>query len=462
MVNPLRLLTLLGLLGMIPIVFSYTTLGTWDVRTQRNDGGWSGGFYNAQAEAMIHGRLDVDRKAIQGECFDYQERCYGYFGITPSLIRVPLLGVLRLVRSALTPIFLSVAILLAYWATLRLVEQSISTLAPPGTPTWLAIGYHAAAVVALGPGSTLIFLTRPAVYEEAAAWGIAFFLLTMLRVWEWLRTQATRHLAWALLLAGLAANARLTAALACVVLGALVMMFAWRRRARAALALGVCLAIIPAATTAGVFVLKFGTPAPDWRLNEQIPEAGHWRDILARNGDRITSVIFAPTALVAYFRPDAVSKQPGGLHFDFRFPRRAPMLWVPPLPPRGAYVERVTSLTATMPWPWAVTLVMLIALPLARQRLPRDAWLLLCGFMLSTIAMIVPVVTHFGIANRYLAEFFPLGVVGMVAGGALILPSLAQRPKLAAITAVFAASAIVWAVLVTWSLTLRLLFKDVW
>ena len=461
MVNPLRLLTTLGLLGMIPIVLSYTTLGTWDVRMQRNTGGWSGGFYMAQAEAMLHGRLDVDRKAIQGECFDYDSRCYGYFGITPSVIRIPVIGILRWFGSSLTPIFVALAVLLAYWAALRLVEMSVVTLAPE-IPRWLAIGYHAAAVLALGPGGTLIFMTRPAVYEEAAAWGIAFVLLVMMRVWTWVRTQATPELIWAVVLGVLAANARLTTALACIVLGSVVVLFAWRSRARAALALGICLAILPVATTAGVFVLKFGTPAPDWRLNEQIPEAPHWRDILARNGDRINSVIFAPTALVAYLRPDAVSKQPGGLHFDFRFPRRAPMWWVSPLPPRGAYVERVTSVTATMPWPWAVTLAMLAALPFAKRRLPSDVWLLLCGSALSAMAMIVPVVTHFGIANRYLAEFFPLGVVGMVAGSALLLPSLAHRPTRVAIAGAFAAGAIVWSVLVTWSLNLRLLFKELW
>ena len=456
--TPLRLISLVGLVVMIPIVFFFTTLATWDLRTQRDDGGWSGGFYRAQAESMLGGHLDVPREAIKSECFDYNGACYGYFGVTPSLIRLPFIGILRYFQSGLTPVFLGVAVLLAYWSAVRFVEQSVPTLEADAASRWLTIGYHASAVLALGPGGTLIFLTRPAVYEEAAAWGIAFFLLALIRVSAWVRTRATRDLLWAILLAVLAANARLTFAVACIVLGALVVMFAWRSgRSRLALALGLSIAILPVATTAGVFMLKFDTPWPDWRLNEQIPEARHWREIMDRNGDRINSVIFAPTALVAYLRPDAVAREAGALGFDFRFPRPVPILWVPPLAPGGAYVEYVASLTSTMPWPWAVTLLMMIWLPLARRRLPREAWLMLAAFMIGATVMIVPTVTHFGIANRYLAEFFPLAVIGTAVGATFVPPILARRPALAAIAGVVVAAAIVWAAVVTSSLQLRLI-----
>ena len=455
--TPLRGISLVGLVVMIPLVFFFTTRGAWNFREQRDDGGWSGGFYKAQAESMLEGHFDVPRKAIQGECFDYKDLCFGYFGVTPSLIRLPFIGILRWLDSALPSIFLGVAVLLGYWAAVRLVESSVPGVDAGTTPRWMTIGYHAAAVLALGPGGTLIFVTRPAVYEEAVAWGIAFFLLALMRVASWVRTRATRDLVWAVLLSVFAANARLTFAVACIVVGALVVMLAWRRsRSRLALALGLGLALLPGATTAGVFILKFDTPWPEWRLNEQIPEALHWQDIMRRNGDRITSVIFVPTALVAYLRPDAVAREPGALGFDFRFPRPVPVLWVPPLPPGGAYVEYVASLTSTMPGPWAITLVMLIWLPRARRQLPRDTWLLLAGFMTAATAMIVPTVTHFAIANRYLAEFFPLAVIGTAAGAALVPPFLARRPALAAMAGVLAAVAIVWAAVVTASLQLRL------
>ena len=50
---------------------------------------------------------------VGGQCFERDSRCYGYFGVTPSLVRLPVIGILRYVRSALTPVFLTLAVLLA-------------------------------------------------------------------------------------------------------------------------------------------------------------------------------------------------------------------------------------------------------------------------------------------------------------------------------------------------------------
>src|SRR5262245_35425746 len=101
----LRMICWIGILVMVPVVLYFTTLGTWDLTRQRNDGGWSGGFYAAQAESMlVRARLDVEPPDIQGECFERDSRCYGYFGLTPTLVRIPLLGISRSLHSAMTPI----------------------------------------------------------------------------------------------------------------------------------------------------------------------------------------------------------------------------------------------------------------------------------------------------------------------------------------------------------------------
>ena len=68
------------------------------------DAAWSAGFFKSQAESMLHGRIDVQPSDILGECFLRDSRCYGYFGITPSVVRIPVIGILRYVRSALTPL----------------------------------------------------------------------------------------------------------------------------------------------------------------------------------------------------------------------------------------------------------------------------------------------------------------------------------------------------------------------
>ncbi|HEX5245296.1 MAG TPA: hypothetical protein VFW23_18690, partial [Tepidisphaeraceae bacterium] len=50
-----------------------------------------GNYYDAQARAMLHGHLDVPPEAIGYEAFERDGKFYGYFGITPALLRIPFL-----------------------------------------------------------------------------------------------------------------------------------------------------------------------------------------------------------------------------------------------------------------------------------------------------------------------------------------------------------------------------------
>ena len=315
----------------MPLVFYYTSLGTWDPRHQNVTGAWSASFFTAQAESMlVHARLDVKPSDIQGECFMRDSLCFGYFGITPSLVRIPLLGISRYLHSALTPLYLAVAVLLAYWAALQLMQRSLRESADSAQAH--ALWYFIIGAVALGPGGTLMFVTRPAVYEEANAWSVAFILLAMNQVWAW-HSGERRSLVPAVLFAIAAANARPTAAVTSGVLG-LVVIAIWTlsgfkdsegvvqdldtlkecgpgqaghapRTSRRVLVWALCLGLLPGLTAAGVFWLKFRTPVPSPLINEQF-EAPHWRAIRQRNGDRTSGLIFTPTELVAYFRPDTV------------------------------------------------------------------------------------------------------------------------------------------------------------
>ena len=88
-----------------------------------------------------------------------------------------------------------------------------------------ALWYFIIGAVALGPGGTLMFVTRPAVYEEAIAWSVAFILLAMNQVWAW-HSGERRSLVPAVLFAIAAANARPTAAVTSGVLG-LVVIAIW-------------------------------------------------------------------------------------------------------------------------------------------------------------------------------------------------------------------------------------------
>jgi len=493
----LRAISWIAILAMIPLVFYYTSRGTWDPRHQTVDAAWSAGFFAAQAESMLHARLDVKPHDIIGECFEWNSLCYGYFGITPSVLRIPILGILRYLHSALTPLYLGFAVILAYWAALQMIQRSLRERADLARPQALALGYLILAALALGPGGNLVFVTRPGVYEEAVAWSVAFVLLALNHVWAW-HSGARRGLVPAVLFGIAAANARPTAATACGVLGLVVVALWHFRDSRAAggeddtatgrrpdrvvkpsesrrrvLAAALCLSLLPGLTAAGVFWLKFRTPIPSPLLNEQYSKGAHWKAILQRNGDRTAGLVFAPTELVAYFRPDALIRRGDWPFFDFRFPEE-PILWVPPLPEGGAYVEVVTSLTATMPLPWIVNLLVAAWLGVAAWKLAvagrrgtpsshaptltREEWIFAVGLLASAAAMAVLIVTTVGITNRYLCDFFATSAVGVALGHRVILPLLARRPTVGAATGLVALLLVGWSIVVTLSLMTRLVW----
>jgi hypothetical protein len=222
-----------------------------------------------------------------------------------------------------------------------------------------------------------------------------------------------------------------------------------------------------------VFWLKLGTPIPSVLLNKQVQEAPHWKEIFRRNGGRTSGLLFAPTALAAYFRPDAVTRNQEWPFLDFRFPQE-PILWLPPLPVGGAYVERLTSVTTTMPLPWIVTAVLAVAAgveacSLAAARRTRvvtaapapgaDQWMLVVGLLTSAAAMAALTVTTVGITNRYLSDFFATSAVGIALGHRIILPFLARRPMAAVAAGMGALVLVGWSVIVTLALTTRLILQ---
>jgi hypothetical protein len=450
---------------MAPLIFHFSTEGTWNFARQREEAAYSARFYMAQAEAMTHGRLDVNRHEIEGECWERAagpplppENCHGYFGLTPSLVRLPFLPILSRLGSALTPLYIGIALLLSYFAALRLLARSIIDFADPETRRSWLLGYFIVGAIALGPGGSLLFLSRPAVYEEAAAWGVAFFLLALDRVWSWHRTHNTRSLWFAVIFAIASANARPTTVTACMALGVLVgVLGLGRPRVFAA---AVCLSLVPLATAAGVFWLKLRSPFPDLVLNEQVPETPRWDVILSRTGGATRGLQFAPTELVTYFRPDGVFWQHEWPYANFGFPHKD-ILWLPPLRRHAAYVERMSTLTTTMPMPWIVNVWALVCLGGTAKRwasFPQTERIFAAGLFASAAAMIVLTVTTVALTNRYLSDFFPMAVVGLAIGHRAILPTLGRHPFLGVLATVVAILLVAWSVIVTFLLTTRIVF----
>jgi hypothetical protein len=470
----LRLICSVAVVLMIPCVFFFTTQGTWNLAKQRDDGGWSGGFYKAQAESMlVHARLDVNPDDIRSECLFRGRRCYGYFGLTPSLVRMPFLGILRYFHSALTPLFLGVAVLLAYGAALQFLQRLLRQVADPAGSRAPVLGYAVVGALALGPGASLMFLTRPAVYEEAIAWGVAFLLFALDQIWAW-HARQVRSLIPAVLLGIAAANARPTMAAACGILGIVIAALSYfSRRGTRAYVAAVCIGLLPGFTAAGVLYLKVKTPVPNQRLSDQMTRAPHWRTILSRNGNRTAGLVFAPTELFAYFRPDALTRTREWPFLDFR-DAEAMMVWLPPLPEGSVYVERFTSLTVTMPLPWIINLWVAVWLaagarivrsdsgagptPIRPPFLTREQWILAAGSFASAAAVVVFTVTTVAITNRYLADFYPLSAVGLALGAWVMVPLCRRRPIVGTIAGFAAVVLTGWSIVVTLALCIRMVF----
>ena len=183
-----------------------------------------GDFFDYQALALLDGRLDVPESAISGEALIVDGKYYGYFGITPSILRLPLL-----VFGGQVGVWSRMLMLLAYAISLTasylLLREAMcwwhgKSVSPPAL---LVVLY----TTGVGLGSTLLFLaSRAYVYHEAIIWGVAFALLASVCALRYLRGEKQK--VWSVLgvlCATLALHARPPAGLfgvSCVVLAALI------------------------------------------------------------------------------------------------------------------------------------------------------------------------------------------------------------------------------------------------
>ncbi len=120
-------------------------------------------FYDALADSLVEGRLDVPAETLGDEAIEVDGRYYGYFGPTPALPRIVLNALWpamhgRWSRAMLLGCALGQLLLLAWLLRCRGVSL--------GRP--LAVGF----LVTVGLGSTQSFVSaRAFLYHEAIAWG---------------------------------------------------------------------------------------------------------------------------------------------------------------------------------------------------------------------------------------------------------------------------------------------------
>lgn len=371
-------------------------------------------FFSAQADALLRGRLWVDPSSMDGtnECFYASGRCYGYFGLTPSLLRIPLMLIIGSGTPSLASFMVPLAAGVAFGASLDLCRQLLG----PMVFRLRGAIFMCVAATTLGPGSVLVLLADPWQYQEAILWAIAGVMVAVNCYWRWLTNADTRLLALSCVSCIFAAGARPSSLLVGVVLGINLLVkqrgqFRLRLRVTAT---AVGFVLLPALFSLGVLFAKFGQPSPPPDAYRNPSGIAIPRGACDSRPD--SDPKYLPTTLIAYLRPDAISLSGDWPYVRFRFGwcsgHTGPTyLW--PLKEGDLYVEKTTSLSNTMPIPLASVLVACFAA--ARRRRTADLVVLTAT---ATVGLIVSGTA--AITSRYLGDFYPLLATGLALSAAVI------------------------------------------
>jgi hypothetical protein len=275
-VRALQALPIIAIALSLAVGWWFVTAGTG--HPGKPYGLWFSEFYDAQGDAFLDGRLDVPCTVIGYEAFSYGGRCYGYFGIWPALIRMPVNALLPQFRGAwtgLSAIAASAVFLLAAYAMLSTLGRCVFQL---NRASRSFNGLSAVFLLASGLGSTNVFLlSRPVMYHEALLWGGALTAASLAFSLHHVLTGKRQALFWAALLALLAVHSRtLTGACA---LAACAVAPIWRGLQSAepgstsmhrlrripgnrSVQLGVSAALVVLISVSGISYLKFDTLDP--------------------------------------------------------------------------------------------------------------------------------------------------------------------------------------------------------
>ncbi|MGH9213916.1 MAG: hypothetical protein ACRD2C_25075 [Acidimicrobiales bacterium] len=431
----------LGVLGVVvasTLVFGwFLTIGRGDLLARSSQGD----FFDIQARSILDGHLHAEEGDYGFEGFVVDGKTYTYFGVFPSLLRLPVLLVTDDLDGRLTVPSMVLAYLVAMISTALLVHR-VRELARPAAPWATAeLLVTGALLVVVGIGSNLLFVAgNPWVYTEAALWGAAGVLASFAAVVAFLHRPGGRSIALAGAWAGVAWLSRGSVGLApTLALGLLGVAHltgwrvvrllappadphdeAWSRDRPRAAGL-IAAALVPALAFAVVNQAKFGSPASTpfgrqvWSEISPIRQA-----VLEEYGGNLFSLRLVVPNLVQDLRPDLV--RPSGLWPFVDFTRHQP-------PTFGGVVYDTVDPSAglLLTAPALVALAALGAVAVFRRRrltaTGRPAALaalrpLVLG---GAVAAFVPLTIAF-VAQRYLTDAVPLLVVAASAGLVVLDP----------------------------------------
>ncbi|HVA09964.1 MAG TPA: hypothetical protein VNG12_24830, partial [Acidimicrobiales bacterium] len=372
--------------------------------------GYASNFYDLQARAMVHGHLFAANGALGGEAFVHDGRQYTYFGLFPSLLRVPILLLTHSLDGRLTAPSMLLAWLTAALFSSLLVWRVRVLVRGPAVLGLTEAASHGVLLATIMGGSVLMSLASdPWVFSEDLAWSVALTiasLFALLGVLE--RPSSSRVVASGALI--LAANlTRATTGYACVIGAVLVAMwFALgrggvvnRRWALPMLMAGVVPLAAGCAITYAKFGIWFGLPVAD-----QIVYQSFGLSHVGNGG--YFGFRFLPSTALAYLQPTGLRLTPV---FPFITLPSAPARMVGGVLLYGS--DRTASAPASMPLLVLAGLWGVISAfrprPVGRSNLFRIV-------LVAAAAGAGTVMIYGWIENRFLADFVPLLVLASAIG----------------------------------------------
>jgi hypothetical protein len=412
-------------IAVTAVPFVWTLWSDWGPVNPLRTSIYEDNFFDLQARALFHGHLSVRTGSLGIEGFVHDGRTYTYFGLFPSVIRMPILLVTSSLDAKLTCSYMLAAWVLTgllssmlLWRVRYLVRGDVVMGRLEATGCGILVATF------MGGTVWILLASIPYVFNEDIAWSIClttgslFALLGVLERPSWGRIIASG------LFILCASFDRATTGWACVVGAGLVagwFLFGLggeenRRWFLPILAAG----LIPLIASSAVNYAKFGVPfgAP---ITEQVwtHVNAYRRKFLAANHNSEVGTNFILTNLVSYLRPDGLS-----------FSRVFPYVTLPTAPPTSVHGVLFDKLYRTSSVPASTPLLFLLSIwgcvtAFRRSAIGRVA--LTRPLLLAAASAAAALMLWGYIAPRYLGDFVPFLVLASAVAMADIFRRLEGR-----------------------------------
>jgi hypothetical protein len=368
------------------VFYFFQTYGSLKLTNLSSDG--RSRYFSAQAQSFLTGDWSVQPTFAQGECLTYTNDCRAYYGIFPSIIRIPLI---LMTNVELNPLFNLTAYAICILGSYKIIT-SISE--------YLSLTLSKASQFLLGLcliTSPVIFLAiRGYMYEEALLWGIALLSLTYWQLILYWSSTRKKHLYLAVILATCTLHSRViegVMAFAAIALSLLIQRNILKNF-KAVLSLFLGFVSLPVLN-----FMKFGIFVPSMKFHETYLRVPYLNDLISNCGDlRVTRI---PYEVLFYFFPNFHN-----LFNGFAYSPNKYIFYTPLKDISYSCIEQseyFSPITITYP---LLSLLATLGFFVVIQRYRAEG--LIWALIISYACGLVLLFSFVGMTQRYISEFYLL------------------------------------------------------